>query len=264
VTDTLTRRVAARYMTAGGQDFEVFMRGTNAKKLFSDAVRDAQYESGSGGYTGTIAEKHGFTMAQSTPVTKNQAQEIMWGSGRWSADRNDKWGDAYCLPIASSKVVMDKDKVVKVKAQNADEAQEKAVAGVKATFKGRKGAVVTIKAKTRANMTTPGGVPEIERTKATDKGYFKVQTRNGSYATTVNSSHTYPSTAAAAKAIKEILTKAEVQPGLEWMIYKVEPKITIKVTKTAAKLPTWEVTVRIIQELMGKVEGYVFYGTASS
>lgn len=46
----------------GACDFETRSRGKTARDAFRVAVEDAQYESGHGGYTGTIAEKSGFVM----------------------------------------------------------------------------------------------------------------------------------------------------------------------------------------------------------
>lgn len=46
--------------TAGAADFGVTAVGKTAQEAFSQAVQDAQYESGHGGYSGTIAEKGSF------------------------------------------------------------------------------------------------------------------------------------------------------------------------------------------------------------
>jgi len=259
----VTERVATRYLTAGASDFAVFMKGTNAKKLFSDAVQDARYESGSGGYTGTIAEKSGFRII-SEPKTRTQAEEIVWGSGRYNNGNNDKWGDAWAIPVAKSKVVMDKVKVMRVKAKNGDEAREKAVEFVKANFKGRKGAVQTFKAGHSPEMVVPGGVPTVDSAKSSERPYYQVATSNGGFGVQVNQALKFAKPGDAVKAIQEVAKTPQAEVGNEWFVYQIVPKATLKLTKKAAKLPTWEVKVQIVQEMMGKVEGYYFYGMASS
>ena len=46
----------------GADTFVVVAYGRTADEAFGEAVRSAQYESGHGGYTGTIAEKHDFVV----------------------------------------------------------------------------------------------------------------------------------------------------------------------------------------------------------
>lgn len=58
----------------GGCDFDVVARGPSAKEAFRLAVEQAQYESGHGGYTGTIAEKSGFIML---PPSEAQMAEFV-------------------------------------------------------------------------------------------------------------------------------------------------------------------------------------------
>lgn len=45
----------------GGTNFETTATGKTAREAFANAVSQAQWEHGHGGYTGTIAEKPGFT-----------------------------------------------------------------------------------------------------------------------------------------------------------------------------------------------------------
>jgi hypothetical protein len=47
----------------GAYDFTTTALGKTADAAFDRAVRDAQYEYGHGGYTGSIAEKHSFIVA---------------------------------------------------------------------------------------------------------------------------------------------------------------------------------------------------------
>jgi hypothetical protein len=48
----------------GATTFFTIGKGKNATEAFDNAYREAAYESGHGGYTGTIAEKHGFVCYQ--------------------------------------------------------------------------------------------------------------------------------------------------------------------------------------------------------
>lgn len=48
----------------GACDFEEVGYGKTAEEAFRDAVAHAQYEHGHGGYSGTIAEKHGFVLVK--------------------------------------------------------------------------------------------------------------------------------------------------------------------------------------------------------
>jgi len=53
----------------GAYEFLTYGFGKTAQAAFSQCVKDAQYEHGHGGYTGTIAEKHSFVMV-ATPKTR--------------------------------------------------------------------------------------------------------------------------------------------------------------------------------------------------
>jgi len=89
----------------GGSDFYNIGFGPTAKIAFDDLVSQAQYDHGHSGYSGTIAEKHSFTMIP-LPEHKNPmdlAEELI----RNSDDRvDDKWGPAGCIEMP----LTDKDK----------------------------------------------------------------------------------------------------------------------------------------------------------
>ena len=82
----------------GASDFWTPARGKTAQEAFNNAVDEARYEHGHGGYTGTIAEKHSFRMVP-VPSDKTAVQyshELMNdfdNRGFWW----DKWGDAACI-----------------------------------------------------------------------------------------------------------------------------------------------------------------------
>jgi hypothetical protein len=90
----------------GATDFatRVPKYGRTAKQAFADAVSDAQHEYGHGGYTGTIAEKSGFTMVTpqvgETPCQcHDRLLRAVCGESRTSGWNpfDDKWGNAGCL-----------------------------------------------------------------------------------------------------------------------------------------------------------------------
>lgn len=70
--------------------------GETAKTVFGNLVEDARFMSGSGGYSGTIAEKDGFTMVD-LPKGKNVHEFI-----DQKIDENEKWGPAFCVEMATT------------------------------------------------------------------------------------------------------------------------------------------------------------------
>jgi hypothetical protein len=82
----------------GASEFFSYVSGKTAKDAFSIAVEEARYESGHGGYTGTIAEKSSFTVIGDVFESKAAASE--YADELISNDDNrisDKWGPAGCL-----------------------------------------------------------------------------------------------------------------------------------------------------------------------
>lgn len=77
----------------GAYSFRTKAHGKTAREAFDNAVRHAQHESGHGGYTGTIAEKHSFSMQPRPPARDLETfiEELI--------DKNDKWGPAFCVPL---------------------------------------------------------------------------------------------------------------------------------------------------------------------
>lgn len=80
----------------GASDFSAKAIAKTAAEAFSLAKKEAQHESGHGGYTGTIAEKSGFRLvtpnAGETPDAC--ADRLMSDDEHWV---QDKWGDAACI-----------------------------------------------------------------------------------------------------------------------------------------------------------------------
>lgn len=81
----------------GAEQFFVKRKGKTAKEAFDEAVADAQYEEGHGGYTGTIAEKNEFK-----EVFPNEGESAKECAERHSDTTfDDKWGPAGCIKLQS-------------------------------------------------------------------------------------------------------------------------------------------------------------------
>lgn len=95
----------------GADQFFTRANGATAKEAFSEAVEEAQWEHGHGGYTGTIAEKHSFVMSRkpdSIPAETwadmvdefdedDTDQEYYYELKRDFKAYDDKWGPALCI-----------------------------------------------------------------------------------------------------------------------------------------------------------------------
>jgi len=82
----------------GAETFFAKAGGPSAREAFREAVEDAKYEHGHGGYSGTIAEKHDFTMIE-VPEGKDPwdyADDLL-DEGDHRVD--DKWGPAGCIKL---------------------------------------------------------------------------------------------------------------------------------------------------------------------
>ena len=91
----------------GADVFFTRATGSDANAAFASEVDDASYESGHGGYTGTIAEKHSFVLI-AVPDTFEASQPDVDARARRYAESlieasdprvNDKWGPAGCIAV---------------------------------------------------------------------------------------------------------------------------------------------------------------------
>lgn len=108
----------------GATSFRVTTRGDTAKAAFRTAVEDAQYESGHGGYTGTIAEKNEFreiappagmtgaafvNLAERVADGENAPDDVPEGCrravGRAAGMLNDKWAPCLCVPVGNGSFI---------------------------------------------------------------------------------------------------------------------------------------------------------------
>jgi hypothetical protein len=89
----------------GACDFTSHATGATADEAFDKAHSAAQYDSGHGGYTGTIAEKSGFVMFNLPEgVTTNEQIEKWIGDayddeGPLGEIYSDKWGPAAAVKL---------------------------------------------------------------------------------------------------------------------------------------------------------------------
>ena len=86
----------------GACDFYTRSKGSSAKAAFANAVEEAQYESGHGGYTGTIAEKHSFVVVANGIMSRDEASALARKLVKECDERiDDKWGPAGAIQVAS-------------------------------------------------------------------------------------------------------------------------------------------------------------------
>lgn len=83
----------------GASEFFNTAGGKTAAEAFNTAVADAQWESGHGGYSGTIAEKHDFIMCSSEVFASPDAAYDFANKLLEEGDPriDDKWGPAGCI-----------------------------------------------------------------------------------------------------------------------------------------------------------------------
>jgi hypothetical protein len=86
----------------GGATFFDYSNITDTRQAFQALADDARYEHGSGGYSGTIAEKPGFSIIAGEPMPRVEAEAL----AQQLIDDNDhriadKWGVAGAIAVAS-------------------------------------------------------------------------------------------------------------------------------------------------------------------
>lgn len=86
----------------GASDFSQYQKGSAVADAFHDAVENARFEHGSGGYSGTLAEKGDYVVLERTPLERSAAYAL--ADRLMSADDpriSDKWGPAGAIPVAA-------------------------------------------------------------------------------------------------------------------------------------------------------------------
>ena len=80
----------------GAEQFENFVPGSDLQKAFISAVKNAQYDHGHSGYTGTIAEKTAVTLRGSVEFiveAEDFAEKDLYDN------EHDKWGDCWAVKV---------------------------------------------------------------------------------------------------------------------------------------------------------------------
>lgn len=89
----------------GAQTFFHEMGGDTAGDAFEAAVKQAQWDYGHSGYTGSIAEKPSYVIVtESNCDSEDEAMELAWELIDNDDTRiNDKWGPAGCIPLPDNR-----------------------------------------------------------------------------------------------------------------------------------------------------------------
>lgn len=84
------------------QTFTNVAIGKTATEAFNKVVKEAQYEYGHGGYSGTIAEKSGFVMiaVPAGVAPRKYANDLINDD---DPRISDKWGPAGCIDLGNGK-----------------------------------------------------------------------------------------------------------------------------------------------------------------
>jgi hypothetical protein len=247
----IVERVAARAKQAGSASFEVFIKNKDPKRAFQQAVDDARYESGHGGYSGTISEKDSFTIRQRDPMSMSAARTF----AHKDIDRNDKWGPAFAIPVGEAKTGKPVRRGLVVEAGDQWDAQHKAQAQAQALFDKEPksyGEIKILSVKPKEDKT-----PLRAKAKTFQKkSEFYWQRSMGH-----TSGKTYDSKRDAIEAFKKMDPRV---PKIreEWSL--VERKVVAAFEITKAAKQEFEVIVEATPELrVGPTIGWYFYGYAS-
>jgi len=104
----------------GANEFVIEAKGDGPTQAYGDAVREARWQNGHAGYTGTIAETNGFQMfnmpdtyrPSEKHVTRKPTQKDpeLWravGYAHKMIDENkiEKWGPAGCIALGDGRYV---------------------------------------------------------------------------------------------------------------------------------------------------------------
>jgi len=155
-------RKLSKTVTAGASDFINYGKGTDPQKIFRKLVEDAKYEHGSGGYTGTIAEKGGYGLKTlSTPMTYEKAREYAYER----TERMDKYGPTVAIPITEEKVIKEQEIVLEIKAKASQDALTEFKKTVTEKLK-LKADESVIFSKEQAKKTKEGSPPVTEKFKS--------------------------------------------------------------------------------------------------
>jgi hypothetical protein len=256
----LAARVLSRWKRAGGSSFENYVPKTDPKAAFSEAVQDAQHESGHGGYSGTIAEKSGFTIRRHQPMTREQAREFI----NDDIEKNDKWGPAYAVPIAEAEKAKEKKFKVKVPARDQHATYEPAEKAVKEKFPPEPGEHVVIKIE-KSTLVKEGKLPELKLEKGGPEGFKIVGPGTKAQAEGWTAGKVWASRTEAVQGLKEFILSRKPREGDKYEIVKFKTSDTFTIGDVTKSMHLFEVEGTVsVQKPSTKIVGWVFYGIASS
>lgn len=260
IADSFLIRQASLSRRAGAQEFSGYAKGTSADAAFRKLRDDAKFDRGHGGYSGSIAEKSSFKIRRSDPMTRAEADDFISGD----IDSNDKWGPAYAVPICEEKVLGDKEVTVTVPGLNRLAAEKAALAKVQEKMPIKPGVSVALSAMSAIAAKETGPV-KIKKTKASDVSTFQVTTTVLGFGVKVFK--TLASAEAFMTTSMESLFKGhwnnDDPMGAVWTISEVAPMATYRAV-AEPKAGSWTVVVRARTIQKGPIEGWMFYGFASS
>jgi len=236
---------------AGGVDFGVFIKIPDPAKAFSRAVEDARYEHGRGGYTGTIAEKHGYSIVTRTPMSMDAAYKF---AGQH--EDNDKWGPALAIPIGEAKQGKSKELKIDTEADSERDAQTKAIEEAQKSYQGK-----TVKVKIIRTERFKKAKIKTRKAPFNRESYFWWS--RGQQTSSGNKHKTKQEAVAAFKAMVDGFSdNDQFKNGEIWTLHEHN---SIAAIETFGKSSVWRIIVEVIpEESVGSVIGWYFYGVASS
>ena len=250
-------RVAFRSLIAGGDSFQNFGKGTDPSRIFRELQSDARYDRGSGGYSGTISEKDGFELRSRTPMSMRSAREF----ASKDMDHNDKWGPAFAVPVAESKVKSEKEVTLKVNAPTQQDAWKLAEAEVQAKVKPN----LTVEfSRLKTTKLKEGGLPEMTAGTSSEKRYRVESGQGGGQLIGVGPTKKDAIDSFKEKLLKDEYLRSSLKPGTMFTLYEVKGLKTLTVASLPSKTPVWEVSLKVSVVETGPIIGYLFYGWASS
>lgn len=241
----------------------------DVREAFRRAVEGARWESGNGGYSGTIAEKGSYRILSREPLSGGELREFI----DRRIDDNDKWGPAFAVPFSRVTEGKATTKTVTVRAKNEREARSLAAAKVR---KRRKGSVAV-----RIKSVKCSGSPhsnKVRRKKHGGRAKVKWAWNVGA----VERNDLYDTALDAAKAAEAHLTRmvaesesrgeSSIFGGQDFTVFPVavleggkgRAAYTVSIERNN-KTVSWEVSVTVTPtKVEPGVAGWVFFGFASS
>lgn len=243
---------ASQNKEAGASEFSEVVWIADVKQAFNHAVSEARHGYGNEGYTGTIAEKGNYRVRANNPMSPREAGSF----ADKDIENTDKWGPAFAVPVSrGSDKGVEKVVKVKVKAKDIQAARMQADSDVRAKF-AKPGLNVETTLVKHPTQLTQNSKPEIKLEKLAPKDTFRYSA--------------WPRDEIATKekalelAMKD-MERGDPVPGHSGIIYKITPILKVTKVGDGKKVATWEVEMKVkISKASGKIDGWLFYGMASS